>query len=70
MSDLARSSYKRFPAERRKACVPVTSAHPNGTKKSLLERAGAQQSGVEAPPEGMVLRRSIRNQEDKGVVEK
>jgi hypothetical protein len=44
--------YKRFPAERRRACVPVTSVRPDETVRSQPGRAAGQASGDGTPPEG------------------
>jgi hypothetical protein len=51
--------YKRFPAPRRRACVPVTSTRPSGTERSQQTRAAGQASGEGPLPRGAVLRRSI-----------
>jgi hypothetical protein len=48
-------SFKRFPAQRRRACVPVTSARPDETEKSQQACAAEQASGDGAPPEGSAL---------------
>jgi hypothetical protein len=42
--------YKRFPAERRKACMPVTSTRPSQATRSQQARAVAQQNGRGASP--------------------
>jgi hypothetical protein len=71
MGDLEGFSYKRFPAERRKACVPVTSARPSGARRSLTGRAVGDQSGGDVPSEGRgPASVDFEHQEDKGVVEK
>jgi hypothetical protein len=68
---MAARSYKRFPAERRRACVPVTSARLRGTARSLPVRAVKGASGAGASPGGsapapvdFIIKRN------KGVVEK
>jgi hypothetical protein len=52
---MSASSLRRFPAERRRACVPVTGARPRGTRRSLPARAVAKQSGIGASPEREAL---------------
>jgi hypothetical protein len=66
----ASGSYKRFPAERRRACVPVTSARPAGAEKSRQARAAAQQSGAGISREESVGAGRSETKRIKGVVEK
>jgi hypothetical protein len=44
--------YKRFPTQRRRACVPVTSTRPDQTGRSVQTRAVGQASGEGASPQG------------------
>jgi hypothetical protein len=45
--------YRRFPAQRRTWCVPVTSARPSGAKNgSQRTRAVGHESGEGAAPDG------------------
>jgi hypothetical protein len=46
----APASYKRFPAARRTACVPVTSARADRAERSVRARAAGQASGDGASP--------------------
>jgi hypothetical protein len=48
----ASSFYKRFPAQRRTWCVPVTSARADGAERFQSGRAAAQESGDGVSPEG------------------
>jgi hypothetical protein len=62
---------KRFPAERRQACVPVTSTRANEAERSLRARAASQTSGEGASPEGSASAPVDLNiKRIKGVVEK
>jgi hypothetical protein len=64
--------YKRFPVQRRRRCVPVTSARPNEVKNGPQQaRAVAEASGDGVSPEGDRVgagRSEIKR--IKGVVEK
>jgi hypothetical protein len=63
--------YKRFPAERRTWCVPVTSTRPTETERSRKDRAAGQESGEGASPEGSGSAPVDLNiKRIKGVVEK
>jgi hypothetical protein len=71
MSGIPRTSFKRFPAERRRACVPVTRARPRGTRGSLPGRAVAGKSGIGAASEReALLPVDFIIKRNKGVVEK
>jgi hypothetical protein len=63
--------YKRFPASRRKWCVPVTSARPRETEESQRARAAGQESGDGPAPEGSGSAPvDLKSKRIKGVVEK
>jgi hypothetical protein len=47
---MSASSFKRFPAQRRTACVPVTSTRPDETERSQWTGAGGQASGDGVSP--------------------
>ena len=73
----AGSSYKRFPVQRRRACVPVASARARGagrsveTGRSVPERAVAQANGGGVSPgRSAPVPVEFDYQEDKGVVDK
>jgi hypothetical protein len=63
--------YKRFPAQRRTWCVPVTSARPDETRRFRQASAVGQASGGGVSPEGSGSAPVDLNiKRIKGVVEK